>query len=356
MDDAALDALLRQARWPELAPGAERRLGRHWRALQTNRSRLYVLIAASVLIVLGVWTTLTGVLRQHRATPLALHNEQRGTGMIPPAPGAAEPPAAAPAQFVTIVWRAPTAVELAILRVRSGDAAAHDGTHIRRASPQMPLASLLAGLTGIDPDRFEGAIRQALRPSPRRLQSAAKVLAATASIDQLPLLLWLDRDPTTRPAAVTGLARVAPWDLLAILARTHQEAQQRRRLLAAMLARDPQRAAGAYLEFVRDEQTRDLALAVLDDVPVPSDAFFVYLNDRLADTRRAAARVLARIDGPRTTAILVALAERNQNRREALLALAESRGPEARRFLQLAGSSGPLSAVVRSVLHENNLN
>jgi HEAT repeat protein len=178
----------------------------------------------------------------------------------------------------------------------------------------------------------------------------ARLIAATATSESIPLLIKLDGSQDTRDAAVAGLVRVAPPGLLVTLAKSHTNASQRRQLITALLALNPPEMAGGYLELVRDPATSKDALACLDEARPPTDVFFARLDDPHVSTREAAASVLGRIDGPQTTARLVGMARRNRNRREVLMALADSRGPEARQFLMTNQTSGPLAGPIRSAL------
>ena len=205
-------------------------------------------------------------------------------------------------------------------------------------------------LKRLNPRVLESRWPHVLHTAGSRRRTVARLIAATATPQSLPLLLKLDGSPDTRDDAVDGLARVAPPALLVTLARSHSNAAQRRELIAGLLRREPSEMAGGYLELVRDPATSRDALACLDDVRRPIDVFFARLDDPRVAIREAAARVLGRIDGPQTTARLIAMARRNHNRREALLALADSRGPEARRFLLTNEASGPLAGPIRSVL------
>jgi HEAT repeat protein len=211
-------------------------------------------------------------------------------------------------------------------------------------------------LSTLEPRRREADLARIIfSDDPRRSRAASQLVAATATADSIPLLLQMDRSPATRAAAVPALARLCPPELLATLARSHADPEPRRTLIAGLLA-TPEGTA-QYLNLVLDASTSSDAFAALDRVPSPpTQGFFAALYDPHIGTRLAAARVLGRIDGPETTARLVAMAEQNQSRREALIALADSRGPEAKQFLQEAKRGGPLAGAVRSILIDSSLN
>lgn len=353
MSDAELDRLLRAARWPQPDRDAQRRLADLWRSLRPGLSATqYWALAAGVLLALGVWGAWSHLERVSR--PLAV--VQIGAPLAPPvAKDTARP------GTNLIVARAPTPLELAMLRSAERPA--------RKPGKQSPAASAdtvaqavalaEAGaddearrmIGSIDPRQSSANLLQMSRTGgPVRRLAVARLIAATATAESLPLLLELDRSPQTRDAAVAGLARVAPPQTLAALARSHPNPAHRRQLIAGLLQRDGSEMAAAYLGLVQDPATAQDALACLDDVRPATEPFFARLDDAHVSVRQAAARVLGRIDGPQTTERLVAMARRNRNRREALIALADSRGNEARRFLQINQNSGPLAGAIRSVL------
>lgn len=359
MDDAMLDAMLAQARWP--APGAhrEQRLRGFWLSMSRGSAARfwpdrywawrYWAVAAGMGLLLGVWAAWE-LLPRHRAV------EPPQTVRHDSAPLRDQKLTAPPARptFATnrpgrIIVRPPNALEMAML-LSAGRPSLRGPGQLK--TPEARIARAVAALSGINQSWLESGIRSALRPDSRRYVLAAQMLAATATADQLPMLLRLDRNPLSREAGVAGLARVAPPELLSSLLPSHADPTQRRQLLAGMLRGDLARAAPVYLQCVRDPGMTETALDALNDTPTSADVFFQYLNDPHEDIRLAATRVLGRIDGPRTTAILATMAEQNHNRREALMALAESRGPEARQFLASAQASGPMAGAARSIMLE----
>jgi HEAT repeat protein len=137
---------------------------------------------------------------------------------------------------------------------------------------------------------------------------------------------------------------------LAARAAYERDPAARRRLIAALLSRDPDRAVPLYLPLVANPRTKDAALDALADVPDPPVAALLdALNDRRVVLRLAAARALGRIDGPATTAALVDRVRRNADRREAIAALLWSDGDDAARFVSAARTTPGLSTVVRSM-------
>lgn len=352
LSDAELDRLLRVARWPQASDGAERRLAQFWRSLRrTASSSPYWALAAGVLIAFGVWGAWRHVWRTPTSTAVHIG--------APLAPQQVED--AGPSKTKLIIARAPTPLELAMLRSAerqarkpNKNATASAGELIARAVTLMEAGSdeEAQRMVGpIDQRELNATLMQMSRTSgPLRRQAVARLVASIATPQSLPLLLELDRSPQTLDPAVAGLARVAPPQMLAELARTHPSPAHRRQLMTGLLQRDGPEMATSYLALVQDPATAEGALASLDDVRPATEPFFARLDDAHVSVREAAARVLGRIDGPKTTERLVAMARRNRNRREALIALADSRGSEAKRFLQINQSSGPLAGAIRSVL------
>ena len=353
MSDERLDQLLASARWPAPDAGAERRLASCWRSLRHTSSLRYWAIAAGVLIAFGVW----GVWRQiHRAGGLAPDQSivRRDGGPAPQRPVEVTKPA-------DEIGRPPTAVELAMFR------SAERPSRSKTTTPPPDVATFVVwrAVMMADEGSDDAAIRLLKRLDARVLESrwpgvlrnagnrkttVARLIGATATPQSLDLLMKLDALKGTREAAVAGLARVAPPALLVSLAKSHADPSQRRQLITALLRRDQSQMAGGFLELVRDPAVSEDALACLDEVRPGTDAFFARLDDRYVAVREAAALVLGRIDGPQTTARLIAMASHNRNRREALIALADSRGRDARQFLLANQTSGPLAGPIRSVL------
>ena len=369
-DDAneqALDDLLATARWPEPSADSEQRLRDAWQAISRREARgrrrfRYIAgcgIAAAVAVA--------AVLLPHRTPP----RDPRDPGdsgrqtisqlPIPLAPARSNQPPSVP-------WRPATAWELALVQPRRATATrparaavvARPDSLIARvdaaldviaAGSRSDVATVAAELTkDFAPDRIEQRLTPAVvgRPGPRRT-AALRLLARVATPRSAPLLASLAGNPADRPDAVAGLVRVGDVPTLAALANSASDEGERRRLLAALLRRDPARSVAAYLAFLADPTTAPAALAALDDVPAPPvEVLFAALNDPRRGTRLAAARALGRIDGPFVTARLAAMVRTNVNRREALAALASSDGPEAKAYFEWALSSKELSAYART--------
>ena len=213
------------------------------------------------------------------------------------------------------------------------------------------VAALAAALReDFAPERVEQRLTPLVvrRSDPRR-RAAVRLLAEVATPRSTPLLASLCDDRSVRADAIAGLVRVADVPTLAALAGAAVDDGERRRLVAAMLRRDPAGAVPAYLAMLADEAAAPAALAALDDVEQPPvEALFARLNDPRHANRLAAARALGRIDGPAVTTRLMAMVRRNVNRHEALVALASSDGPAAKSFFESALASKELGASART--------
>ena len=363
-DDAneqALDDLLATARWPEPSADSEQRLRDAWQAISRREARgrrrfRYIAgcgIAAAVAVA--------AVLLPHRTPPRDPGRQSISQLPVRPAPARSNQPPSVP-------WRPATAWELALVQPRRATATrparaavvARPDSLIARvdaaldviaAGSRSDVATVAAELTkDFAPDRIEQRLTPAVvgRPGARRT-AALRLLARVATPRSAPLLASLAGNPADRPDAVAGLVRVGDVPTLAALANSAFDEGERRRLLAALLRRDPARSVPAYLAFLADPTTAPAALAALDDVPAPPvEVLFAALNDPRRGTRLAAARALGRIDGPFVTARLAAMVRANVNRPEALAALASSDGPEAKAYFEWALSSKELGAYART--------
>jgi hypothetical protein len=196
-------------------------------------------------------------------------------------------------------------------------------------------------------ERLAGIARSgdvALRPA------AARLLAGLRLRSTLPVFIELARQPDIKAIAYEQVIAMADDATLARLAQAEADAQDRRRLLAALVERDRPQATLAYLRQVVDTRTSGSALDALDEVRNPPvDGLVAQLDNPDARVRFAAAKALGRINGPAVTARMAALVERDVHRREALAALMYSRGKEAARYLDAARKYPELAAAIDSV-------
>lgn len=389
--DRALDELIAGARWPEPSPESEGRLRAAWldvcdhRRRAGRRRRLWWGVSAAAAVAAAAALILVAVTLQSQrdAGPTVADGtgvaeepqepreprEPRDTQPVPQPPVTSQDGGreAGPRRAV-VSWRPAKPWEAALVRPRSPRPVVATRPHAP-SRPNSLIARVDEAVRAVasgdaDPaalanqlckDFPADRVEQRLTPivvgggsGPRR-RAAVRLLARVATPRSAPLLASLASDPSVRADAVAGLIRVGDVPTLAAMAATAADEAERRRLLAALLDREPSRAVPAYLAFLSEAETAGAALAALDDARSPPvDALFARLNDPRRANRLAAARALGRIDGPVVTARLAAMARRNVNRHEALVALASSDGPEAKAFFDWAMSSKELGAAART--------
>ena len=335
MDDRELDSLLAEARWPAPTRKTQEHLASYWLSLHPQPwiSRWSIAAAVFLAVSVGISVYLS---RPVRTTPqIARH--------APPSQIAPTITQASMPRSDLITSRPPSRLELAMLAV------------IEKESSRKPLGKSDRSGAPTPQDLRAELVEKMRTGNLSQRQAAAREFASAARAKDIPTLLEMDQTPELRDFAVPGLSRLAPPALLGSLARKHDGTQQRL-LIAALLGRPAEQIADQYLQLVVDQSTRHAALVALDQAgAVSTDLFFAALDDPHVSIREAAAMVLGHIDGPQTTARLVAMAAQNRDRREAIIALADSRGGEARKFLQEASIAGPLAGTVRSVLLEHPL-
>jgi hypothetical protein len=289
--DDELDRLLRQARWPEPTAESAQRLTRRWAELSRRPSmpiwRPILAIAAAVAIVL------IGGRMFRRAD-------------VKPVPRIAVRPTVVieVRTEVPAAGRPLTDIELAVFRVI--DKQQHAAKPIVLASPRQGVALVPAVIGWPMPAVEKPAVAVVpAPPDPARLAERAIITAGK------------DRD----------------------------------RALDQLVAIRPARAAQPVLDLLARPETSPAMIAALARHPAGwSDVLFAALNDRRVPVRSAAAITLARIDGPVNTARLIAMANADVNRREAIAALVRIESPDARLFVRFAKQSPQLSGIVRSAL------
>jgi len=170
---------------------------------------------------------------------------------------------------------------------------------------------------------------------------------------RIELAMLKHMQPATRPAGALPAATepvLGVEQRIALIARPDLPETRRQELLQGLLRDSSPQAIAAYLRFVDKPDTREPALRGAKAMPNPPvEAMFAALSSSsLVSQREAAARVLARIDGPVVTQRLATMALQNQSRREALTALSMIDTNDARAFLDRAARSGLLAGAVRS--------
>lgn len=211
-----------------------------------------------------------------------------------------------------------------------------------------------------DRDRHEQRLMHFVAQAGGERQMAAVwLLAEIGSWKSVPMLRDLSRWPAAHAAAVRGLARLDSPSVLSQLIKAETDPPLRRDLLAALAVRNSREAVDRFLSFIRDPTMTEAALAALDTLvaanetlsdPVPQPIvglYFEALAGPDVERRRAAARVLGRLDGPEITRRLVDLALNSACRQEAMLALVASSGDEAASFVATARQDVYLLASVR---------
>jgi hypothetical protein len=293
-DDATLDELLGQARWPEAkadsvarlkiaylrAAGGSLRLSTQPRASARSSRRALgaaMALAAMVAIALGVWWI---VLVNHRSSPQVA---------IEPDPS-------------------PTALP----------------EHVEKIAPAQP----------------ERLVR-ALNPAERLVliadRQAAKAQAASKKekpgVDALAPLRRLDNASLTRLASAT------------------KEPTRRREAIALILERNDLQS---FLYFVLRPSTRDDALAVVHAMPNPPiNALLAELNHQQVDYRLAAAKALGGLCDHAIDSTLMTMVRQNHHRREAIAALLSCSDPHAKQMLSQAQTYASADEI-RSVQHDLN--
>jgi hypothetical protein len=217
------------------------------------------------------------------------------------------------------------------------------------ADPDVDVSASAASLAA-DREQNESRLLHRLASAGVKEQLAiVRLLAHIGSSRSVPALLMLTQSPETHAAAIHTLATLADETTLAALARTEREPSLQQQLIGQLLSRSSPDAVALFLDLFASAQTRNAALAVLDDQPSPPvDLLFAALNNGDTAQRLSAAVVLGRIDGPRVTERLVAQVLRHVNRQEAFVALLASSGAEAQQFVSAARRDQYLIAAVYS--------
>jgi hypothetical protein len=349
-----LDDLLAQARWPQ-SPQALRRLERTWQDISPvryarRRSWGRLALAAAIMIAMGAGIVIV-LMRRPVARPVVI--------VVPQPPPTTHVDSDRP---TLVASNAPTPLQQLLIAQELAKpprlAANQAATAVREAiatlgsDPTVEPQPLVAGLKKkIAPEVLHTLLRQSVRDSVGLDRAAAIRLIASAGNEQavadlLPLLSEMD----TRPEALAAICRLADIPTLQRLLGSASNHLERRQIIAAMLGRDPAAAMPQYLRLVENARSRSDALEALDDLPrPPADELMAALRSPQISVRLAAARALGHIDGPQTTAELVALVSTNISRREAMAALLYSKGDDARAAVAGARQSRELALVVQSV-------
>jgi HEAT repeat protein len=348
-----LNDLLAQAHWPD-SPAALKRLEQTWDSIsparRAHRRNLWRVAAAAAVLLATSAAMLIMMKRSHvgQRVPLVL---------VQPRPRSVEGtgPEALPGKAPTPLQRLAIEQELARpprLPLHRAAATIDQAIAQLSADPAVDPEPLCAKLKGaIAPDLLLVQLRQRVTNLQGAQRAAAiRLIGISGNEQAVAVLQPLLSESDARQEALDAICQLASLPTLERLLASAQDDSERRKMIAAMLRRDPTEAMPAYLRFVENRRTRSVALEALDDLaqpPVPE--LMGALRSPQISVRLAAARALGRIDGPRTTAELVALISSNVSRREALAALLYSKGDEAKAAVAGASQSRELGAVVYSV-------
>jgi hypothetical protein len=362
-DEHEFDQLLLRAQWPEARSDQIARLAGHWRTIARRRRiarRVGALaIAATVLLAAGLWTlrdadgTAKGTIVARKEVAGARDSSAPKIRPTPQTQLAAKNSIARPAPPTwSVESRDANLYERVVLasafakRTSSREAPGKREAIKRQIDELVVLISATApseidralAQAPIDPARYEPLLWNIVRrESPEHVLGAARILARIGTAQSLPVLWDLLEDRATREPAILGLCRLASPADLARLATVEPDAQLRRNLLRALLARQTEESIGLYLGFVDQRSFRADALeavAAMQDPPV--DVLLVYLESSRRSVRLAAAQALGRVSGADIAQRLSGSVFRGIGRQEALLALLLSPTPQAASFLSEA--------------------
>lgn len=183
--------------------------------------------------------------------------------------------------------------------------------------------------------------------------AAIRLLGIVGTHRSIPILLELKQHATAHEAAVRSLAALADSELLGRLAAAEQNPLLRRELLASLLTRGDVPSVAVFLCFVEDGSWDPLALAVAAErSTLPLEELLGFLRGPQPSRRMAAARVLGRIDDPRIPQRLIQMVLENVYRQESLVALLSSPRREASEFLAGARRDPLLVASVQAAHYQ----
>jgi hypothetical protein len=374
MSHEELDEQIRAALHSE--PPAEQvvRLERFWREKSRAdawRRRVWrvAALAATIVVVaaLSLWQYQQSRSREARRIPIA----QGSLPTAPVAPGAhAESVSAAP--DVTVATevrpgedtfsgsRPPTAYERLIFAAQRRQSAAARSPMTAAAVDKLiedmtrgldVSAEHLVATTGLSARELEDALlRRLLRSTEGRKLAVLRLLAVCGTSRATPALLRISRRDALRDVALATLERIVGIQQLATLARQTADARVRAALARRLITADSEHGLLGYLSLVEDNDTRNLALAVVDGLPEPPVAkLLASLDDDDAAIRLSAAVVLGHLNGPEITKALVdRVVQAPAATAEAWIALLACRGEYAEDFLSYATRQPQLLVHVNS--------
>jgi hypothetical protein len=372
-----LDALLREAVWPQPDPQSLARLRQRWFELSpARRTRSQNLFRRSMALAAALACLAAGALLWHLTHPR--HQPPLAVPVPPPLPAERlvqeEPvppdtPSPAPEQPRLVeqpiqppevaAARPPNAYESLVFlanqrrkplaRRQQADqlvaAAIEELVANPAAAPRAAAAPLISLRTAAE--QRLATIAQQSRSAEQR--AAIRLLGSVGTRRSIPLLLELSQHAQAHDTAIRSLAALADPALLGRLAAAEQHPLLRRELLAALLKRGDAPSVAVFLGLVDEQPKGALALAVAAEAsPLPLETLLGFLHAPQPTQRMAAARVLGHVDDPRIPPRLIQMVLENVYRQEALVALLSSPCREASEFLALARRDPLLVASVQA--------
>jgi hypothetical protein len=245
--------------------------------------------------------------------------------------------------------------------------------HRPRQPAWLPLAAAAITLVAISTwwmaSRNDHAKQLVISPS-KPVQIEPVIDRTSAIIGRAPtpfeLALIKAPPPHTRPIAVSAPQQpiepqsphrppaISPM-LLANRAIVISDPKQQRNLVDQLIAEDPDQAAPALLNVLASNAA-PTAIQALHEKPTGwTDLLFKALGDPRLSVRQSAARALAQIDGPQTTARLESMVRSDTHRPEALTALIQIQSTDAQTFINNAEQNIKLRSFVRAAYVQTGL-
>jgi hypothetical protein len=304
-DDDSLDALLKTAHWPEPSPESLDRLRSDWRRRLRRRRliRASFLLGSAAAAVIAATALLTPAMREDRPKEIVQSPRLQTKGSDLPA--GSKP--AAPISTTPSLVEAPKP-------------SINDGRRLNAAEEVFWLA-------------------RANRKPPSNHKAVNKPAAQTPTTSPTAEGIVADKQQPHRQ----GVGSQNQVQVDEPLARSRQW----RELLKRGRPQDARALVNAVLDRASSKEALE-AIAGVENVDV--EHFFVLLFDPIVETRQAAGRVLAAIDGPVVATRLAELAMLDPPSTDAMEALLQCPDPLARRFISEALADSRLAARVNAAL------
>lgn len=347
-----LDALLTQARWPELQQAAMQRIDasivrdQRLRGVEPSRPprplapgrRLpaWLFAPAALAALLALAVTLWAIWpAQQPGKDIAELTRQ------PSLPEPLDPMPAEPRlTYAVLMGRPATDVEMAWVQViRREREKSQDDTAAPESPPSQPqIAEDQPG--GVQPQ--QGSLRQGVAPS------IARRVAPAVSSDAELLAALLDSEATDF-ARAEAARRIAASSLEAALRQPRYGARRAELLWALTLSRDPAAALVLVRAAEREDQAARQAIASASAGAPAVHGLIRLLDDPVVPRREAAAMLLAASQDPSVYDLLARRLSSPGSRRETLIALMASESSRAQEHLARAQTSAQIRAIVHSL-------